>query len=102
MLAAVNEPGEKLVAFYRGRVFPCPSGLMKISGKWFITLPGCRAFYSVFFISSQPFACKDPRRMGVGNPSDANCRLVWYKKSYGPEDTLGPCRPVHYQAGPGK
>jgi len=37
--AAVNTPGEKLVAFCRGRVLPCSSGLTKISGKWFITLP---------------------------------------------------------------
>jgi hypothetical protein len=108
--AAVNTPGEKLVAFYRGRVLPCPSGLTKISGKWFIALPGCRGLYVLdsqitddwpwerylkeeavagFFNSSQPFACKDPRRRGVGNPFDANCRLVWYKESYGPEDTLG-------------
>jgi hypothetical protein len=109
--AAVNTPGGKLVAFYRGRVLPCSSGLTKISGKWFITLPGCRGLYVLdsqitedwswerylkegavagFFNSSQPFACKDPRHRGVGNPLDANCRLVWYKESYGPEDTLGP------------
>ncbi len=90
--AAVNTPGEKLVAFCRGRVLPCSSGLTKISGKWFITLPGCRGFYVLdsqitedwswerylkegavagFFNSSQPFACKDPRRRGVGNPFDA-------------------------------
>ena len=77
--AAVNTPGDKLVAFYRGRVLTCPSGLTKISGKWFITLPGCRGLYVLdsqitedwpwerylkegavagFFNSSQPFACK--------------------------------------------
>ena len=90
--AAVNTPGGKLVAFYRGRVLPCSSCLTKISGKWFITLPGCRGLYVLdsqitedwswerylkegavagFFNSSQPFACKDPRRRGVGNPFDA-------------------------------
>ena len=92
--AAVNTPGGKLVAFYRGRVLPCSSGLTKISGKWFITIPGCRGLYVLdsqitedwswerylkegavagFFNSSQPFACqcKDPRRRGVGNSFDA-------------------------------
>jgi hypothetical protein len=108
--AAVNTPRKKLVAFYRGRVILSPSGLTKISGKWFVSLPGFRGLYVLdsqitedwpwerylkeeavagFFNSSQPFASTDPRRRGVGNTMHANCKLVWFKDSYGPEDILG-------------
>ena len=93
-----HTPAENIVAFYRVREITCSSGMSKISGRWFITFtaacPQCRGLCvldsqipenwpwerylaegSVAGVvnSSQPFACKDPRCNGDGNPFDANC-----------------------------
>ena len=65
-----HTPSENIVAFYRVREITCSSGMSKISGRWFILVEGSVAGV---VNSSQPFACKDPRCNGDGNPFDANC-----------------------------
>ena len=99
---AVKEtPAGAMVGIYRGRLVDLVYGRnTRICRKWMISVPGYRGLRVLdsqmtqdwpwerytsegkvggYFNSSRRL----PAPHGVGNPKGANCKLVWFRRSYG-------------------
>ena len=93
-------PGNALATFYRGRVLKTCSLDDKIK-HWFTTIPGLRGLYVLdskiegmwtwarFVAEGSVGGFLNSSRNFAGSPanySGANCKIVWFLKSYGPQN----------------
>ena len=98
--AGTDTPVGKCVGLYLGDVVP---GAKVVSGRWCVYIPGFRTFYSLdsqisenrpfesylakggvggFFNSSRLYS-------KISSQINANCKLVWFHESFGPETIHG-------------
>jgi hypothetical protein len=98
--AGTDTPVGKVVGLYLGAVVP---GARVAAGRWCVYIPGFRNIYSLdsqiskdwpferyltkggvggFFNSSREYS-------KISSPTNANCKLVWFHESYGPETIHG-------------